>query len=87
MAVARFRRWWRRRKEPDRVPDLRDHDPELEHARRRLTATTRLVSINSSKSARALKKLNRLLMMRARALESIGAAESALASMDEAHDE
>lgn len=49
-----------------------------------MEASTRLVSIHANKSARALRKLNRILALRARALESIGVAEAALASMDEA---
>lgn len=63
---------------------MRDTDPDVERARRRMEASTRLVSIHANKSARALRKLNRILALRARALESIGAAEAALASMDEA---
>jgi len=65
---------------------LRDTDPEVQKARRRMEASTRLVSIQANKSARALRKLNRILAIRARALESIGAAEAALASMDKARD-
>lgn len=81
--VARIRRWLSR--SPPTLPaDLKDDDPEVRKARRRMEASTRLVSIHSGRSARALRKLNRILALRARALESIGVAEAALDAMDRA---
>lgn len=83
--VARIRRWLGLHRPPPVLPaDLRDDDPEVVRARRRLEASTRLVSIHSGKSARALRKLNRLLALRARAIANISTAEAALATMDKA---
>jgi hypothetical protein len=83
--LSRFRRWLRmRRLLREREPDLQDPDPKVVAARRRLRASMRLVDKHATKSGRALRRLNRVLAMRARALDGISAAESALTSMDEA---
>lgn len=88
MPLDRFRRWLQQRHIlKERVEDLRDDDPDVQKARRRLEASSRLVSMHANKSAKALRRLNRILTIRARALESIGAAESALSSMDQARDD
>lgn len=85
--VRWLKRWLRmRRMLRERQPDLKDHDPEVVAARRRLVASMRLVDRHAAKSGRALRRLNRLLTLRAKAIESIGAAEAALNSMDEARD-
>lgn len=85
--VRWIKRWLRsRRLLRERQPDLKDSDPEVTAARRRLRASMRLVDKHATKSARALRRLNRVLSLRAKAFESISAAESALASMDEARD-
>jgi hypothetical protein len=72
----------------EREPDLKDDDPDVLVGKKRLRASVRLVEREAAKSARALRRLNRVLALRARAIDSIGAAESALSSMDEArHDQ
>jgi hypothetical protein len=83
VSLGRIRRWLRRLRRPP-LPDirLRDTDPDLESARRRLAATTRLVTMRAAKSARSLRHLNRLLALRARAIENIEAAQDALAAID-----
>lgn len=88
MVLARFRGWLRLpRLLRQRPQDLRDDDPDVERARRRLEASSRLVSLNAHKSARALRRLNKILAVRARALEGIDAAESALLTVDKARDD
>jgi hypothetical protein len=85
--VRWLKRWLRRHRLPQaREPDLKDSDPHVHAARRRLLASMRLVDKHALKSARALRRLNRVLALRARAFDSISAAESALNSMDEARD-
>jgi hypothetical protein len=80
VSLGRIRRWLRRLRRPP-LPDirLRDTDPDLESARRRLAASTRLVTMRAAKSARSLRHLNRLLALRARHIE---AAQDALAAID-----
>lgn len=87
--IAWLKRWWRmRRMLHEREPDLKDDDPDVVAGKRRLRASVRLVEKEAARSARALRRLNRVLALRARAIDSIGAAESALSSMDEArHDQ
>jgi hypothetical protein len=82
VSLGRIRRWLRRLRRPP-LPDirLRDTDPDLESARR-LAASTRLVTMRAAKSARSLRHLNRLLALRARAIENIEAAQDALAAID-----
>lgn len=85
--VAWIKNWLTmRRLLRQRAPDLKDPDPEVHAARRRLRASMRLVDHHAAKSARALRRLNRVLAMRARAFDGISAAESALDSMDKARD-
>jgi hypothetical protein len=67
-----------------REPDLKDDDPDVITGKKRLRASVRLVEREAAKSARALRRLNRILALRARAIDSLSAAESALSSMDEA---
>lgn len=86
--VKWLKRWLgMRRQLRERQPDLKDHDPEVAAARRRLVASMRLVDRHAVKSARALRRLNRILMLRAKAIDGIAAAEAALHSMDEARDD
>jgi hypothetical protein len=85
--LSRFRRWLRMRRHlHEREPDLKDDDPDVIAGKRRLRASVRLVEREAARSARALRRLNRVLALRARAIDSIGTAESALASMDEARE-
>jgi hypothetical protein len=84
-----LKRWLGMHRPPQqREPDLKDDDPDVIAGKRRLRASVRLVEKEAAKSARALRRLNRVLALRARAIDSLSAAESALSSMDEArHDQ
>lgn len=83
MVAQLIKRWLRQfRKPPVQQLNLGDKDPELEAARRRLAASSRLVCMHSNKSARAQRHLNRILALKIRALDNIGAAEAALTEMD-----
>jgi hypothetical protein len=85
--LARIKHWLgRRRLIRERDPDLKDDDPDVIAGKKRLRASVRLVEREAAKSARALRRLNRVLALRAKAIDSIAAAESALSSMDEARD-
>lgn len=57
-------------------------DDDLKEAVRQHKDTSRLVRIKAAQSARALGRLNRILEIRARALDSIAAAEDALVELD-----
>lgn len=70
----------------ERDPDLKDDDPDVVAGKRRLRASVRLVEKEAAKSARALRRLNRILALRAKAIDSISAAESALDFMERARD-
>ena len=76
--LERFKRWLRG--QPDTNGDERED--ELKEAMHRHAATNRLVQIHASKSANALRRLNEVLEMRARALENISTAEDALSALD-----
>lgn len=80
------RRLGKRRHSRQREPDLKDDDPDVLASKRRLRASARLVEREATKSARALRRLNRVLALRARAMAGIETAESALSSMDEARE-
>lgn len=85
--LSRLKRWLRMRRQlHERKPDLKDDDPDVIAGKKRLRASVRLVEREATKSARALRRLNRVLAFRARAIDSLSAAESALTSMDEARE-
>lgn len=85
--LGRIKRWLGiHRLLRERDPDLKDDDPEVLAGKKRLKASVRLVEREAAKSARALRRLNRVLALRARAIDSISAAESALESLEKARD-
>lgn len=88
--LTRLKQWWcRRRAKREKMRRDEwygiDDDANLKEAVRYHAASTRLVRIKASQSARALGKLNRILAIRARALEGIQAAEDAIDAINRKH--
>lgn len=84
----RIKRWLeRRRKHRHHDGDLRDLEADLKGAMRHHVASTRLVRIQAGRSAKALKRLSELLAIRAKAIDSIAAAEDALTALNKDRDD
>lgn len=81
--LRQIKRWWRLRREHGRHDGAGD-DSELKSAMRDHLASIRLVRIQASKSSKVLQRLSDLLAVRAKAIDSIAAAEDALALLDKA---
>lgn len=86
--LRQIKRWLGLRQEGLRSEDDPDCDSKLRGAMREHLVSTRLVRIQATKSAKALKQLSDLLAIRAKAIDSISAAEDALAALDKGqHDD
>lgn len=84
----RIKRWLAlRRKYHGPHGDLSELESDLKGAMRHHMASTRLVRIQAGRSAKALKRLSDLLAIRAKAIDSIRAAEDALTSLTKDKDD
>lgn len=88
MVRRRIKRWLERhRKHRHHEGDIHNLETDLKGAMRHHIASTRLVRIQAGKSARALKRLSDLLAIRAKAIDSIAAAEDALTALNKDRDD
>lgn len=79
-----IKKWLRLRREHKERRHCEDSDFELpvKGAMHNHLVSTRLVRIQAARSAKALKQLSEVLALRARAIDSISAAEDALVELD-----
>lgn len=78
--LRQIKRWWRLRRSHVAARD--DSDMGLKTAMRDHLVSIRMVRMQAAKSAKVLQQLSDLLAVRAKAIDSIAAAEDALSLLD-----
>lgn len=83
--LRQIKRWLKLRRKQSREGDDSDSEAGLKDAMRDHMVSIRMVRRQASKSAKVLQQLSDLLAIRAKAIDSIAAAEDALSLLDKAH--